>query len=96
MFGILNEQVNGPIVVHVSDYDIQVVNNWRLSLDISISINKVKNARDNVVSIPPSIGWIKINLDGVTKGNQGCVGSGGVLRDKHGRFISTVVLPLGT
>lgn len=52
--------------------------------------------RDGYVwSFPPS-GCVKINFDGVAKGNLGLAGCGGVIRDEHGRCIATVALPMGT
>ncbi|KAL0374197.1 UNVERIFIED_CONTAM: putative ribonuclease H protein [Sesamum radiatum] len=35
----------------------------------------------------PIEGWWKLNTDGASKGNPGCAGAGGIIRDCHGRFI---------
>ena len=32
-------------------------------------------------------GWHKLNIDGVSLGNQGKVGGGGIIRDSHGRWV---------
>jgi hypothetical protein len=35
----------------------------------------------------PSVGWCKLNSDGSYLGNPGAAGSGGLIRDCHGRWI---------
>jgi hypothetical protein len=36
---------------------------------------------------PPLLGFLKLNFDGVTKGNPGVAGMGGVIRDSGGNII---------
>lgn len=38
------------------------------------------------MEFPPS-GWFKINTDGVSKGNPGSAGCGGILRDDVGNWV---------
>ena len=35
---------------------------------------------------PPPHGFLKVNIDGASKGNLGLAGNGGVIRDEHGRI----------
>ena len=35
----------------------------------------------------PAKGWIKLNVDGCSKGNPGLAGAGGVMRDHMGTWI---------
>ncbi|XP_058092655.1 uncharacterized protein LOC131239114 [Magnolia sinica] len=35
----------------------------------------------------PCSGWVNLNVDGSSRGNQGESGGGGVCRDSHGRFL---------
>jgi ribonuclease HI len=43
----------------------------------------------------PPIDWVKINVDGCSKGNPGLVGAGGVIRDAMGRWIVGFALNIG-
>lgn len=35
----------------------------------------------------PNIGWMKLNIDGLSLGNPGIAGGGGVIRDWSGRWV---------
>lgn len=78
------------------DQDWETINRWQIGQDISKPIVKIKQTRHNVVWVSPPRGWIKINVDGVAKGNPWPNGCGGVACDHNGRLISIVTLPLGT
>ncbi|XP_057824991.1 uncharacterized protein LOC131036977 [Cryptomeria japonica] len=54
-----------------------------------------KSPRDYAHWTLPSSGWVKVNFDGASKENSGLTGCGGVIRDKNGRFLAMVALPLG-
>lgn len=43
----------------------------------------------------PSGGWAKVNIDGVSKGNPGLVGGGGVIRDSTGSWLIGFPVNLG-
>lgn len=86
---------NGPRLMLSLD-DISIAHNWKLPCDISLPLTKWKASRDDVVWKAPLVGWVKVNFDGVAKGNPRPTGCGGVLRNSNGRFISVATLPLGT
>jgi hypothetical protein len=44
---------------------------------------------------PPPSGFLKLNFDGVEKGNLGWAGVGGVIRDNGGNIIRLYVRSLG-
>ena len=44
---------------------------------------------------PPPEGFLKYNIDGVSKGNSGMASLGGVLRDENGSIISLFYGHLG-
>ena len=45
---------------------------------------------------PPPERWIKLNVDGASKGNPGTAGAGGILRGHYGNWIKGFTLNLGT
>lgn len=45
---------------------------------------------------PPPHGFLKINIDGASKGNPGMDGFGGVIRDEQGRIMDIFHSHLGT
>lgn len=44
---------------------------------------------------PPSVGWVKLNMDGALHGNPGLATGGGVLRDGEGQWIQGFTLNIG-
>jgi len=44
---------------------------------------------------PPPEGWVKLNVDGASKGNPGLAGAGGLLRGQYGNWIRGFALNLG-
>ncbi|KAL6216861.1 hypothetical protein ACLB2K_010079 [Fragaria x ananassa] len=44
---------------------------------------------------PPLSPWIKLNIDGLAKGNPGLAACGGVFRDYQGHFIGGFTTPIG-
>ena len=40
--------------------------------------------------------WIRLNIDGVSKGNLGVIGAGGILRGHYGNWIKGFAINLGT
>lgn len=47
-----------------------------------------------VVWHPPLSGWVKVNTDGMSKGNPGISASAGVFRDSWNNFCGAFVMPL--
>lgn len=45
---------------------------------------------------PPPLGWIKLNTDGVSKGNPGPASGGGLFRDPSGTFLSAFIFTCGS
>ena len=56
---------------------------------------KIDNPRLIIKWYVPPNGWIKGKFDGVSKGNLGRVGCGGVLRDHVGNVIDAITVPIG-
>lgn len=44
---------------------------------------------------PPSVGWVKLNMDGALHGNPSLATGGGVLRDGEGQWIQGFTLNIG-
>lgn len=44
----------------------------------------------------PQSGWIKLNTDGVSKGNPGIAGGGGIFRDSAGHYLKAFTFTCGT
>ena len=62
--------------------------------EIRSSNDTQKRRKDCHWSLPPE-GWHKANFDGVAKGNQGAISSGGVIINYHRYGIAMVTFPLG-
>jgi hypothetical protein len=47
-----------------------------------------------IIWMPPSLNWIKCNIDGASCGNPGLASCGGVFRDHNDDFLFAFVEPL--
>ncbi|WCJ29423.1 LINE-1 retrotransposable element ORF2 protein [Euphorbia peplus] len=45
--------------------------------------------------ICPDVGWVKLNTDGMSKGNPGISGTGGLIRDSNGMWLCGFMCNLG-
>lgn len=45
--------------------------------------------------LTPKPGFIKLNIDGCSKGNPGPSGAGGIIRNEQGQMIIAFAMPLG-
>ncbi|KAH9294029.1 hypothetical protein KI387_040766, partial [Taxus chinensis] len=52
-------------------------------------------AHANTSWSPPPLGWLKLNTDGVAKGNPGASGGGVILRDDSGNPLATLAICFG-
>ncbi|KAF1874527.1 hypothetical protein Lal_00029954 [Lupinus albus] len=60
---------------------------------LNISINYSKAPRiSEVIWIPPSRGWFKVNSDGATHGAHGHAGGGALFRNHRGKFLAFFVV----
>ncbi|XP_019432113.1 PREDICTED: uncharacterized protein LOC109339159 [Lupinus angustifolius] len=53
---------------------------------ITVNYNKAPKIT-KVTWMPPSLGWVKVNIDGATFGYPGHVGGDGIFRDHNGVFL---------
>ena len=44
---------------------------------------------------PPSVGWVKLNTDGVLKASSGMTSTGGIIRDKNGNWLAGFAFHIG-
>lgn len=79
-----------------SSYDLIVAKDWNISIDFPCAPKKPKKDREGVHWYFLPNGWVKANFDGVTKGNPGVAGCGGVIRDSFGNFLGATASPLGS
>ncbi|MFQ6649105.1 hypothetical protein Gotur_023142 [Gossypium turneri] len=54
------------------------------------------NKCSNVQWSPPAVGYLKVNVDGASRGSLCQASCGGVLRDKMGKWIALFSEPLAT
>lgn len=50
----------------------------------------------NIVWIKPDPSWMKLNTDGVSKGNPGDAGCGGILRNEYGHWLRGFTYHIGS
>ena len=82
---LLSSYCPGHVATQVPSYDI-------------LGIKKLLRRAPKVVSVfwhPPLILWVKINTDGLTKGNPGEAACGVVFRGFNGAFKGCFAMPLG-
>ncbi|XP_060182117.1 uncharacterized protein LOC132611756 [Lycium barbarum] len=86
------QQINKLIslVLKAQFPDVHMPSSW---LD---KCNKMENLRPITHSLAvywhkPSPNWIKLNVDGCSKGNPGSAGGGGIIRDHTGKMIKAFV-----
>lgn len=88
MLEVANSNLPGKVLV--SNYDLWVVDQWKLNFDIAQLLKKVKCTCEGVIWYSPPTGWYKFNFDGFAKGYPGPTVCGGVLCDHNGRIVSTL------
>ncbi|XP_019431608.1 PREDICTED: uncharacterized protein LOC109338759 [Lupinus angustifolius] len=63
---------------------------------LNLSVRPCKSPSiTEVIWLPPTQNWIKINTDGATHGSPGYSGGGGIFRDHHGNFLGAFATFLG-
>ncbi|KAF1881681.1 hypothetical protein Lal_00032150 [Lupinus albus] len=55
--------------------------------NIPIMVNKAPKIIE-VICLPPTLGWIKVNTDGAANGSPGHSSGSEIYRDHHGQFIT--------
>ena len=63
----------------------------QLAREFFFCVSKRQKIRHCTVNLicwnKPEPGWFKLNSDGVSQGNPGCAGGGGLIRDHNGKWV---------
>ena len=57
--------------------------------------HKKTRTRIQVRWLPPPINWLKLNSDGLSMGNHGLVGGGGLIRNEIGEWVKGYARAIG-
>ncbi|KAK1563422.1 hypothetical protein Q3G72_027346 [Acer saccharum] len=77
-------------------YNLQILCALHLNYSIRKTRNKMKHeGKPQVVWRAPPLHWIKVNSDGLSKGNPGPAAYGAVYRSSEGDFIGCFAMKIG-